>query len=244
MNEDKHSVVAVGASGANGLEDMCNLLSKLPEKLSAIILCTLHRPPDKESYLAEVLQRASKVEVKIASDGENLRSGCCYIGLPAQHLTLTTLRRACLIPHGKEHRGRTVDLLFDSVAAHAAGRGLGVVLAGSLSDGSRGIQAIKLAGGAVFARPTQDSAVMDMPAHAIARGSPLHLVAAVTDLAQEIVRQCGVEPNVFRFNSPRGLSDWAIRSGDFERRANDAAVKPTLAPTLRTLSERTTSSRA
>jgi two-component system chemotaxis response regulator CheB len=192
MDKDEHIVVAVGASGADGLQDMCYLLSELPARLSATILCNLHRPPDMTSWLDEVLRRQSKIEVRIASDGEWLRRGCCYIGLPAQHLTLTTLRRACLISHRKEHRGKTVDLLFNSVAVHAADRGLGVVLSGSLSDGALGVQAIKLAGGVVVARPPRDSSVMGMPAYAIERAAPLHFVGAIPDLAQEIVRRCGL----------------------------------------------------
>jgi hypothetical protein len=36
-------------------------------------------------------------------------------------------KRAGLFPHEKEHRGRTVDLLFDSVPVLAADGGLAVV---------------------------------------------------------------------------------------------------------------------
>ncbi|HEY6430532.1 MAG TPA: chemotaxis protein CheB [Acetobacteraceae bacterium] len=242
MDNGKHFVVAVGASGADGLQDMCNFLSELPKKLSATILCTLHRPPDKQSSLAEVLQRASTLEIIIPSHGESLRPGCCYIGLPDRHLTLTTLRRACLVPHRKEHRGKTVDLLFDSIAAHAADSGLGVVLAGSLSDGSRGLRAIKLAGGAVFARPTRNSAVMDMPAHAIAEGAPLHLIGAVPDLAREIVRRCGVAQRRSVQQPASTCPHELIKSANPAPRADDAELKPTL--TLPILPERTKSLQA
>jgi hypothetical protein len=39
-------------------------------------------------------------------------------------------KRACLFSHEKEHRGRTVDLLFDPVPVLAADSGLAVVLKG------------------------------------------------------------------------------------------------------------------
>lgn len=193
IEDDKHLIVAVGASGADGLRDMRDLLSGLPEGLSATILCTLHRPPDRESELAWVLRRRSKMEVKIASNGERLRRGCCYIGMPAQHLTLTTGRRVYLLPHIKQHRGKTVDLLFNSVATHAKRNGIGVVLAGSLGDGSQGLQSIKLAGGAVFARSTRDTDLKGMPANAVARAGPLHLVDEIDNLARGIVRRCELD---------------------------------------------------
>lgn len=44
-------------------------------------------------------------------------------------------------------RNRTVDTLFDSVALHAGKRAVGIVLSGSLDDGSRGLAAIHAAGG-------------------------------------------------------------------------------------------------
>jgi two-component system chemotaxis response regulator CheB len=193
MEDEKHLIVGVGASGSSGLRDMRELISRLPERLPATILCTLHRPPDLESALALVLQRQSNMEIKIASNGEGLRLGCCYIGLPARHLTLAARRRAHLVPHLRAHRGKTVDLLFDTIAAHAGDSGMGIVLAGSLGDGSRGIRAIKLAGGAVFARATPDSALLDMPARAVAHGGPLHLVGEIAELAREIVRRCGAK---------------------------------------------------
>jgi two-component system chemotaxis response regulator CheB len=53
-----------------------------------------------------------------------------------------------LVPGTQDkHRNRTVDILFNSVAAHARGGVIGVVLSGSLDDGSRGLAAIAHAGG-------------------------------------------------------------------------------------------------
>jgi two-component system chemotaxis response regulator CheB len=50
---------------------------------------------------------------------------------------------------GSNHRlrGRTIDTLFNSLARHAGQRAIGVVLSGSLDDGSRGLAAIHDAGG-------------------------------------------------------------------------------------------------
>jgi hypothetical protein len=54
-------------------------------------------------------------------------------------LSLAAKSNVRLVEGGQDkHRNRTVDILFHSVAAHARGRGIGVVLSGPLDDGSRG----------------------------------------------------------------------------------------------------------
>jgi two-component system chemotaxis response regulator CheB len=72
----------------------------------------------------------------IASESKRLDVGKVYIGEPAQHLTLTANTFGKLTDDpARAYGGRTVDLLFNSVAAHAGKRIIGVVLSGSLDDG-------------------------------------------------------------------------------------------------------------
>lgn len=139
--------VAIGASGGEGLQDLCDLLSEW-SRLDAVVMIVLHRPWDEVSHLQEVLQRSTPIPVIIASEVEHLRSGQVYIGEPASHLTLIarTLGAVSPDPAGIYHN-RTVDLLFNSLAAFGGPCIIGIVLANSLDDGSRGLAAIKKAGG-------------------------------------------------------------------------------------------------
>ena len=132
-------MVAIGASGGEGLDDIKALLAILPADLPAVVLVVLHRPSDQISHLKEVLSRVSQMPVLVAKDGERFRAGCCYIGEPDDHLSLAAKSNVRLVEGAQnKHRNRTVDILFHSVAAHARGRGIGVVLSGPLDDGSRG----------------------------------------------------------------------------------------------------------
>ena len=140
--------VAIGASGAEGLDDIRSLLNLLQKPVQAIVMVVLHRPSDKVSHLREVLARSCDITIVLAEEAETLQEGTCYIGEPDGHLTLVDTHLAHLLPGaGDRLRGRTIDALFESLAAHAGTRAIGIVLSGALDDGSRGLAAIHAAGG-------------------------------------------------------------------------------------------------
>jgi CheB methylesterase len=81
-------IIAIGASGGEGLQDMVDLLNVLPKPLAAIVMLVLHRPVDRISHLQAVLSRRSGLHVIVASEAERKEMGTCYIGEPDGHLTL------------------------------------------------------------------------------------------------------------------------------------------------------------
>jgi two-component system, chemotaxis family, protein-glutamate methylesterase/glutaminase len=183
-------MVAIGASGGEGLEDIKALLATLPADLPAVVLVVLHRPSDRLSHLKEVLSRVSQMPVLVAEQGERLRAGCCYIGEPDDHLSLAAKSNVRLVEGAHDrHRNRTVDILFNSVAAHARGRAIGIVLSGSLDDGSRGLAAIAQAGGVTMVLTKQGVAGRGMPENAAGYNGPIDVLGSATTIAREIVRR-------------------------------------------------------
>lgn len=92
---------------------------------------------------------------------------------------------------GDKHRNRTIDILFNSVAAHAGERGIGVVLSGSLSDGSQGLAAIAHAGGASMVLSRDGLAEHGMPENAVAYDGPIDVLGSAATIAREIVLRVG-----------------------------------------------------
>lgn len=151
-------IVAIGASGGEGLTDIRDLLAALPVGLPAVVLVVLHRPSDQVSHLKEVLSRASQMPVLIPQQGDQFRAGYCYVGEPDAHLTLAQKSNVRLVEGaGDKHRNRTIDILFNSVAAHAGARGIGIVLSGSLSDGSKGWRQLHTPEEQAWCSPRRDS---------------------------------------------------------------------------------------
>ena len=178
--------VAIGASGPEGLRSLLELLTCLPSSLSAVVLVVLHRAWGSHSYLKEILGSATKLPVIIAIDGARFEAGNVYIGEPSEHLTLAA--KSCIeivSDPGRRYGNRTVDLLFKSVAAHAKQCTIGVVLAGGLDDGSRGLAAIHSAGGLTMAL-TPTLGERGMPENAIAYDGPINVIGNPHEIAAAI----------------------------------------------------------
>jgi len=176
-------VVAIAAS-AGGLSALSALLSALPASFPAAVLIVQHVDPRHRSLMAEILARRSSLRIKEAEDGDSLAAGTVYIAPPNRHLLANSDGTLSLTQSELVHFVRpSADLLFESVAASYKDRAIAVVLTGSGSDGSMGVQAIKKLGGTVIAQDPQNAEFSGMPAAAIQSGAadfvlPLGEIAA------------------------------------------------------------------
>nr|USU34622.1 chemotaxis protein CheB [Methylobacterium sp.] len=175
------------------------ILRELPPSLNAVVLIVLHRLWDRPSHLAAVLGRAARMPVVVALDGGKFTPGIAYIGEPADHLTLAANSFGQLVDDpNRNHRNRTVDLLFRSVAAHGGSRIIGVVLSGSLDDGSRGLAAINEIGGLSMVVTPVRSPEQGMPKNAISYDGPIDLIGSPFEIAQAIraaIQQACYQPS-------------------------------------------------
>jgi two-component system, chemotaxis family, protein-glutamate methylesterase/glutaminase len=152
-------VIAIGAS-AGGVDALKQLVAALPPDLPAAVFVVLHVGPT--SYLPEILDRASPLRTTNAESGAEFKWGRIYVAPPGFHLLLhedhMLLRRG-----PRENLARpAIDPLFRSAACSYGARVIGVLLSGSLSDGTAGLRAIKAAGGLAVIQDPEDAAVPDM----------------------------------------------------------------------------------
>jgi two-component system chemotaxis response regulator CheB len=127
--------------------------------------------------------------VRIAKQDEKLEPNTVYIGNPDQHLELITLRHAGLVQDRRsEHRNRTIDILFKSLAANAGPAAIGIVLSGSLDDGSRGLKAINDAGGTTMVLTPDRGGISGMPENAIDYNGSINVIGSPALIAKEIAK--------------------------------------------------------
>jgi two-component system, chemotaxis family, protein-glutamate methylesterase/glutaminase len=180
------------AASAGGLGALTAVLSELPADFPAGVAIVQHIEPHHRSMLAEILGRSCALPVTQAADGQRFQPGVVYVAPPDHHLLVDADGSLSLTRTELVHFVRpSADLLFESGAASFGNRAIGVVLTGTGSDGSLGVEAIKRRGGAVIAQDEATSDFFGMPGAAIEAGAvdfvlPLDQIAeALTSLVTE-----------------------------------------------------------
>ena len=164
-------IIAIAAS-AGGLKALSIVLAGLTQALPAAVVVVQHLDPRHRSLMAEILSRRTVLKVKQAEEGDHLEPATTYIAPPDRHLLVNSDGTLSLTKSELVHFVRpSADLLFESVAASFKERAIAVVLSGTGSDGSMGVQAIKKMGGTVIAQDEQSSEYFGMPQAAAQTGS-------------------------------------------------------------------------
>jgi two-component system, chemotaxis family, protein-glutamate methylesterase/glutaminase len=160
-------VIVVGAS-AGGVEALSRLVRGLPRGLPAAIAVVLHTSPTGPSLLPNILSRAGSLPASAAKDGEELLSGHVYVSSPDHHLVLKPNRTLRVVRGPQENRHRpAIDPLFRSAAQSFESRVIGVLLSGTLDDGTAGLYAIKESGGVTIVQDPAEAIAPGMPRNAL-----------------------------------------------------------------------------
>lgn len=181
----KRDIFVIGAS-AGGVQALESLVKALPPKLSAVVLVVLHRPPDYASMLSEILRRAGPLQVSDAIEGEVPRYGRIYTAATDRHLVIEhgILR---LVRGPKENHSRpAIDPLFRSAAQEFGRRVVGIILSGTLFDGTSGLFAIKRQGGLTIVQDPNEASFPSMPESAIGNVAVDHILP-VAEIAALLV---------------------------------------------------------
>jgi two-component system, chemotaxis family, protein-glutamate methylesterase/glutaminase len=143
------------------------IVGELPVRLPAAIFVVLHIPAQSPSALPAILSRAGSLPAVHPTDNAEIEHGHIYVAPPDHHLLLEQ-GRIRLIRGPKENRHRpAVDPLFRSAARSYGPRVIGVILTGSLNDGTAGLLGVKRRGGIAVVQDPTDALYSSMPQSAI-----------------------------------------------------------------------------
>ena len=186
---ERRDIVVVGAS-AGGVEALAEFASRLPADLPAAVFIVLHMPAYGHSVLPEILNRRGPLPAQHPKHEERIRAGRIYVAPPDHHL-LVRAGRVLLTRGPAENNHRpAIDALFRAAARAYGPRVAGVVLSGTLDDGTAGLQAIKMRGGLALVQDPEEALFSGMPRSAV-ENVAVDAVEPIAGLAETVVRLAG-----------------------------------------------------
>jgi two-component system chemotaxis response regulator CheB len=165
--EKRFEAIAIGISTGGPLT-LNKVIPFLPAEMKLPVFIVQHMPPNFTASLARRLDAASKVEVKEAEDGEEIRGGVVYIAKGGVHMNF--VRRATgkyyikLNPEPAKslHKPSVDEMISSAVDAYRTDV-LGVIMTGMGKDGLLGIRKLKSKGGYAVAQNKESCVVYGMP---------------------------------------------------------------------------------
>lgn len=190
--------IGIGSS-AGGLEALQQLVRKLPQENNATYIVVQHLSPRHKSLLATLIKRETKLDVLEIEDGVEPLANTVYVTPPNSDVVVKD-RKLRLQPPSPELTASkpSVDRFFVSLAEELKSRAVGLILSGTGSDGSFGVQAIRAAGGITLAQDLESAKYDGMPSSAIESGC-IDLVLTVGEIGTHLDRILS-DPKHFKSN--------------------------------------------
>lgn len=158
--------VAIGVS-AGGLKALEELTSNLPKNSRNIYIIIQHLDSSKKSSLANLLSRYSTLPVDFADDNCNFLPNHIYIISPKHNLAYKNNHLHLEKIKKEELHTPDINICFEALAFYAKKKTVGVILTGSGSDGTIGLQKIKEQGGITIVQSPGEAQYPSMPQSAI-----------------------------------------------------------------------------
>lgn len=183
-SSDTFFVVGIGAS-AGGLRALEEYFENMPSDSGAAFVVVQHLSPDYKSLMSELLKRRTNMAVQQVIEQVSLTPNTVFLIPPGQNMVLEN-DHLHLMPQDRG-QGRQpnfpIDRFFQSLSTEVREHIISIILSGTGSDGSRGIQEIAEMGGIILAQDPATAEFDGMPQSAMSTGV-VDLVLAPNELAQ------------------------------------------------------------
>jgi two-component system chemotaxis response regulator CheB len=169
------------------VEALTRLVADLPKDLPAAVFIVIHISPQSKSLLPKIFSRRGPLPATHVTDGEVIMQGRIYVAPPDYHL-LVKPGHMRLVQGPKENNCRpAVDPLFRTAAKAYGRRVVGVILSGTLDDGTAGLLDVKQFGGVAVVQDPNEAIYSGMPSNAIENVEVDHILS-VSSIAPLLVR--------------------------------------------------------
>ena len=184
--DDSFPVAAIGAS-AGGLEAYKDFFHALPIDTGMAFVLVQHLDPSHHSLLAEILSKATKMPVDEVKSGVRIEPNHVYV-IPPDAFMAISAGAFTLTPRNKESgQHLSINFFMRALAEERKSGAIGIILSGTGSDGTLGLESIKAEGGITFAQDPATAKYDGMPRSAIDSGC-VDFVLPAKEIAHELHR--------------------------------------------------------
>lgn len=184
LNTPSH-VIGIGAS-AGGLEALQEFFGSMPNNTGAAFVVVQHLSPDYKSMMPELLSKYTEMPIFQVSDSMVIESDAIYLMPPRKNMLITEGKLLLSDQMPDNHPHMSIDVFLRSLAEDQQHRGIGIILSGTGSDGTRGIRAIKESGGLVVIQKPDSAKFDGMPLSAYNTGLA-DMVMAPSEMGNSLV---------------------------------------------------------
>ena len=187
-------MVGIGAS-AGGLEAIQEFFDHMPSTGNIAFVIVQHLSSEHKSLLVELVARHTQLKVAEASDKMQAEAHNIYVIPNNKILTIEKGKLRLSDKAVAKAPNTAIDQFLESLASDKGLNSIAVILSGTGTDGSRGIQSIQNAGGMVMVQDPETAKFNGMPNSAIATGSADYVLAP-RDMPQQILEYLNDKPKV------------------------------------------------
>lgn len=177
-------IAAIGAS-AGGLEPIEKFFDAMPVDSGCAFVIVQHLSPDFRSLMDELLARHSSMNIHRIVDGMEIEPNSIYLNTPRTVMTIEGNRLQVEKVDLQNTVYLPIDLFFGSLAKDRGADAIGLVLSGTGSDGTKGSQSIKNAGGTILVQDPTTTRFDSMP-RSVIKTATHSAVASPQMLAQSV----------------------------------------------------------
>jgi len=199
-------IVGIGAS-AGGLKAITEFFDHiLPDSGMAYVVIQ-HLSVDFKSMMSELLQKHTSMKIHTVDKPMSIAPNNIYLISRHYNVVLDNMLLKPVKRNDPERINLPIDIFFHSLGEKHGKNTAGIILSGTGSDGSKGLQTIKNAGGIAMVEDPQNAQFDGMPVAAINLGE-IDFILPPYALARELLRiNNGEEKNkdylIINPNDPR-----------------------------------------
>src|SRR6476469_11049543 len=166
LPDSDHYIIAIGAS-AGGLEAIHEFFDNMPSNGNFSFVIIQHLSPDYKSLLVELISKHTDMKVYEAGQDMEVSKNCVYVIPNNKLLTIKGGKLQLSIKNFEKAPNTAIDTFLNTLAEDQGSKAIAIILSGTGTDGSRGIENIQKNGGLVLVQDPISAKFDGMPNSAI-----------------------------------------------------------------------------